>query len=275
MSKPSIELLEHQRTLEKLFNKNQVVPRIKAEFTNFEDFDFADYMQVKGIPIDFGMALMAQMALHKRCDLPTLVGIMKSHCPDVQQCADLLETCADADLVDWVPDLQIFVVKVTIAQHVQDELDRFQYPLPFVVQPKKVKTNKDTGMYLSSGSIILKKNHHDDDVCLDHINRCNAMKFKLDDRVITMVKNQWRNLDKAKPGETNEDFMRRRKAFEKYDRTAKDVMALIRQCSDTFHLGHKYDKRGRTYCQGYHVSYQGTAWNKAVIVFANQELIED
>lgn len=273
MSKPSLELLDHQHTLEKLFNKNQTVPRIKAEFTNFKDFDFADYMQHKGIPIDFGMALMAQMALHKRCDLPTLVGIMKSQCDDVQECANLIEICAEADLVDWVPDLQIFVVKVTIAQHVQEELDRFQYPLPFVVPPKKVKSNRDTGMYMSNGSIILKKNHHDDDVCLDHINRCNAMQFKLDDRVITMVKNQWRNLDKAKPGETNEDFMRRRKAFEKYDRTAKDVMTIIRQVSDTFHLGHKYCKRGRTYCQGYHVNYQGTAWNKAVILFANQEVI--
>lgn len=274
MSKPSLELLDHQHTLEKLFNKNQTVPRIKAEFTNFKEFDFADYMQHKGIPIDFGMALMAQMALHKRCDLPTLVGIMKSHCEDVQECANLIETCAEADLVDWVPDLQIFVVKVTIAQHVQEELDRFQYPLPFVVPPKKVKSNRDTGMYMSNGSIILKKNHHDDDVCLDHINRCNAMQFKLDDRVITMVKNQWRNLDKAKPGETNEDFMRRRKAFEKYDRTAKDVMKIVMQVSDTFHLTHKYCKRGRTYCQGYHVSYQGTAWNKAVIVFANAEVIK-
>lgn len=274
MSKPSLELIAHQRELEVLYNKNQTVTRIKSEFTNFEDFDFATYMQQKGIPIDFGFALLAQMALHKRCDLPTLVGIMKGHCADLQQCADLLEVCAEADLVDWVPDLQIFVVKVTIAQHVQDELDRYQYPLPFVVPPKKVKNNRDTGMYMSNGSIILKKNHHDDDVCLDHINRCNAMKFKIDWRVVQMVKNQWRNLDKAKPGETNEDFMRRRKAFEKYDRTAKDVMAKITEHGEEFHMGHKYDKRLRTYCQGYHVNYQGTAWNKAVILFANQEVIQ-
>jgi DNA-directed RNA polymerase len=38
-----------------------------------------------------------------------------------------------------------------------------------------------------------------------------------------------------------------------------------------FWLTHKYDKRGRTYCQGYHVSYQGNDYNKACIEFADGE----
>ena len=49
-------------------------------------------------------------------------------------------------------------------------------------------------------------------------------------------------------------------------------MEILTEESDTFYLPHKYDKRGRTYCQGYHVSYQGAAWNKAVIEFANEEV---
>ncbi|MEK0397488.1 hypothetical protein WNX13_10960, partial [Lactobacillus delbrueckii] len=81
------------------------------------------------------------------------------------------------------------------------------------------------GMYTSFGSIILKKNHHEDDVCLDHINRMNKIPFQIDMRVVKFVKNEWRNLDKPKEGETREDFLKRKKAFEKYDRTAHEVIA--------------------------------------------------
>ena len=111
-------------------------------------------------------------------------------------------------------------------------------------------------------------------MCLDHINRMNRLKLTINQDVVTLVKNQWRNLDKAKDGETREDFEKRKRAFEKYDRTSRDVIKLIQQEGEHFHLTHKYDKRGRTYCQGYHVSYQAAPWNKAVIEFADKELIE-
>lgn len=270
---PSVELIALQRELEKLYNKNQTVTRIKSEFTNFKDFDFHRLFDEIGVPVDFAYHLLAQMALHKRCDLPTLVGVMRSYADDAQQAVDFIRKAAIADLLDWNPQLQLFIVNFTVSKEVQEELDRYQYPLPFVVQPKKVKTNRDTGMFMSGGSIILKNNHHDDDVCLDHINRCNKIKFRIERRVATLIKNQWRNLDKPKEGETREDFMRRKRAFEKYDRTAHDVMAKVTSINEDFHLGHKYCKRGRTYCQGYHVNYQGTAWNKAVINFANEELV--
>ena len=41
------------------------------------------------------------------------------------------------------------------------------------------------------------------------------------------------------------------------------------------YLTHKYDKRGRVYCQGYYISYQGTDWNKAVIELSNKEIVSD
>lgn len=267
-----ITLLAHQQELEKLYNKNQLIPRIKSEFINCEVFDFIDFFEQKNIPKAFGLDLLTQMALHKRCSLPTLVGIMDKHLNNVQATADMLMECAAADLIDWSPSLQIFVVKFTISADVQEELDRYQFPLPMVVPPKHLKSNMETGYYTSGGSIILKKNHTTDDVCLDHLNRCNKMQFKINHNVVEMVKNQWRNLDKPKEGETKEDFQKRKRAFEKYDRTAKEVIAKITEVSDTFHLTHRPDKRGRTYCQGYHVNYQGAPWNKAVIEFANAEI---
>lgn len=274
MSQDAINLIAHQRELEKLYNKNQTITRIKSEFMNCSQFNFAEYMEAQKIPTGFGMDVMVQMALHKRCQLPTLVGLLDKHFSDVQQTADMLFRCAEADLIDWSPNLNLFVVRVTITQEVQEELDRFQYPLPMVVTPRTVKNNRETGMLNSGGSLILKNNHHEDDICLDHINRSNRIKFSVNWDVVTMVKNQWRGLDKAKPGETRDEFQKRKRAFEKYDRTAKDVMSIITEHGNEFHLLHKYDKRGRSYCQGYHVDYQGPDWNKAAVEFAKKEIVE-
>ncbi len=121
--------------------------------------------------------------------------------------------------------------------------------------------------------MILRQNHHDEDVCLDHLNQVNTTRFRINQDVATTIKNRWRNLDKPKADEPEGEYQKRVKAFEKYDRTAFDVMNHLGLATEgEFYLTHKIDKRGRTYCQGYVVNYQGTPWNKAVIEFANQEV---
>lgn len=265
---------QHQIELELLYNKNQLLPRIRNEFINCKDFNFNEYLAEKDIPHGFGIELLTQIALHKRASLPIMVGVLQHLCRSAQECADLLFQCAVADLIDWSPDLQIFVVKFTISDDVQEDLDRFQYPLPMIVEPTWIEDNKQNGYLTSKGSIILRNNHHGDDVCLDHINRMNRIQLTVNLNTVSMVKNKWRNLDKPKEGEKKGDFERRRKAFEKFDRTAKDVIDVLSKETDEFYLTHKYDKRGRTYCQGHHLTYQGNAWCKAIIEFANMEIVQ-
>jgi DNA-directed RNA polymerase len=50
-------------------------------------------------------------------------------------------------------------------------------------------------------------------------------------------------------------------------------MDLMFTAGNRFYMTHKYDKRGRTYSQGYHINPQGNDWNKAVIEFADKEVI--
>ena len=263
-----------QIDMEKLFHKNQLQPRIKAEFTA-ADLPFREVMTKHGLDTQFGFDLLVQMVLHKRAGLPILVGILRKHFKgDNQACADALLLACQIDLVDWNPTTEQFIVKYDITQDVQDDLDRYQFPLPMIVEPRELKTNSDTGYFTSRNSVILKNNHHDKDVCLDHLNQMNRIKLTLNNDVAAFIENSWRNLDKPKPGEDRKDFDKRKKAFEKYDRTARDVMAHLEIAGGEFHLTHKYDKRGRVYCQGYHVNYQGNTWNKAVIEFAHQETVE-
>lgn len=268
-------MLEFQIEIEKLFHKNQLFPRIRNEFLN-EEVDFTAYMKSCDINPDFGIDLLVQMVLHKRAHLPTLVGALRKHFDgDCQLTADELLKAVQADLVDWSPVSRQFIIKYGITDDVQEELDRYQYPLPMVVAPKKLETNEDTGYYTSRNSAILKQNHHKEDICLEHLNAVNSIKFRINQDVATTVKNRWKHLDKPKPDEDMNEYKKRVKAFDKYNRTAHDVMDHLGLATEgEFYLTHKYDKRGRTYCQGYVVNYQGTAWNKAVIQFANEEIVE-
>lgn len=260
----NLSLITKQQELETLYNKNLATTRIKTELMNAE-FDFISYFKELDIPTKFAINLLTQMVLHKRTNMQTMVGLLSKYADTPQQVADYLEKAVHGDLVDWDVNLKVFIVAVDISPEVQQDLDRYQYPLPMIIEPLHVKDNSTTGYLTSKNSIILKNNHHEEDVVLDHINRMNLTPLRINFDVVDMIKNSWKNLDKQKEDETYQDFRKRQKAFAKYDRTAKDVMKTVTEYSDKIYLTHRYDKRLRTYCQGYHTNYQGNAWNKACV----------
>ena len=264
-------MMKQQLRLEELFNKNQVVPRIRAEFQNSNEL--VDILHAFNIPKKLGMDMMTYMVILKRLEVSALVGLLRFHCTSAQEVAHHLQSAAEAGLIRWDHIKEQFVILHTISKEVQDDVDRYQYPLPMVVRPKEVTSNKGYGYFTDDSSVILKDNHHEKDVCLDHLNRSNRVEYTLDMETAYMIQNQWKGLDKIREGETKADLDKRRKAFQKYDRTSKTVLELINMLSDKFYLTHRYDKRGRTYAQGYHVNPQGNSWNKAVINFANKEVI--
>ena len=141
------DMLEFQIDMEKLFHKNQLFPRIRVEFTDCREFDFEVHMIEHEIDPEFGFDLLVQLVLHKRAHLPTLVGALRKHFDgDCQKTTDELHKAVLADLVDWSPVTRQFIVKFGISADVQEDLDRYQYPLPMVVEPKELKDNHDTGI---------------------------------------------------------------------------------------------------------------------------------
>lgn len=270
----TVQLYDAQIEMEKLFDKNQLHKRIKTEFMS-ADADFREKFRGADIEPKFGYDLLVQMQLHKRVDLPTLVGLLrKNYQGNCQLTADAILRAAKADLVDYDPRFDIFIVRKSLTGDVLEEIEMYQYPLPMLVEPKELKDNRDTGYLTRKDSVILKKNHHDEDVCLDVLNKLNRTKLRMNMNIVAFIQNSWRNLDKPKPDETRDDFKKRQRAFAKYDATAKDVAAHLAITGGEFYLTHKYDKRGRIYCQGYHVTYQGNTWNKACIEFAKGETLD-
>lgn len=266
---------EHQLVLEQLYDKNQLMPRVRQAFKDCERLNFEQIMNGCGIPSKFGFDMLAQMAIRKRANVPTLIGCLRHHCEKAQEVANLLEVAVANNLVEWSSRDSQFIVIYGINQELQEELDRFQFPLPMIIPPEPVEDNLDTGYLTERSSVILRDNHTDDDVCLDHLNRLNQTAFSLNLDVANTIQNQWRGLDRKKDDETWEDFKKRRKAFEKYNRVAKDVIQLLLKEGNKLFLTHRYDKRGRSYCMGFHITYQGTDWNKSCLEFHKKEVVLD
>ncbi|MFV0357709.1 MAG: hypothetical protein ACK5LG_21785 [Bacteroides thetaiotaomicron] len=260
--------------LEHRYSKNQLVSRIRKEFEECDSFNFAEHFASMDLDPDLCISILVQLCIHKRANMQTMVGCVRRRADNVQEVAGTLEALAKADFINWDPELEMFIVAMDISKDVRDEIDLYQYPLPMIIEPKEVKDNMDTGYLTSRYSVILKNNHHDEDVCLDHINSCNRTALSIDVDVVNMISNKWKGLDKQKPDETRDDFLRRVKAFRKYDETAHTVMSLLVKHGNRLHLPHGFDKRGRTFARGHHVNYQGNAWNKAVICFAEGEVVE-
>lgn len=255
-----------QEQLEVLFSKHQILEVLHHEFT---EAGFPAEIEREGLPVEFGIELLVQMQLHKRTQPNVLVGILRRHFENeedpAQACADMIYKAVEADLVDWVSDPAQLIVRWEISQDIQDRLDVLQYPLPMIEKPETVTNNRETGYLSIRSSVILKKNHTDDDVCLDHLNRSNSVPLSINEDVLQFTVNKWRNMDRQKDDESYRDFKKRQKTFRKYDRVSRDVIAAVLVHGNRFWLTHRYDKRGRSYCQGYHVNYQGNDWNKACV----------
>ena len=222
------------------------------------------------------------MILAKRAPIAALVGLLKHHFEHssqmYQKTADTIMEAIMADLLDWDPQSQQAVVRFDADGKTHELIRQYQYMPPMIVPPLEVgrseSVNRGSGyLTILTDSLILKKNHHDGDVCPDSLNRFNRIPLKLNISIATKVNNSWKNLDSPKQDETFEDYQKRVKAFDRYQKDAAFTMALINEMGNRFYLTHKVDKRGRTYAQGYHINPQGNCWNKSVIELADPEVI--
>lgn len=265
-----------QATLELLYSKYQQMRCIKYEIS---DGEIPQELTQAGIPLAFGLDLIAQMLLHRRCKFDVLAGLLHHHFihdeHPAKACAEMITKAVNNDFVHWHDQHEIFIMAIDIPDEVKERMGIFQYPLPMIEEPETVKNNRETGYQTIRNSILLRDNHHEEDVCLDHINRANGIPLRLNEDVVALVQNHWKNIDKIKPGESRSEFKQRQKNFRTYDQVSRDVIDALLAQGNHFWLTHRYDKRGRTYASGYHVNYQGNDWNKACVELAEAEPLNE
>jgi hypothetical protein len=255
-------MVETQRNLEELFHRNQLLDVLREQFEPLTDDPFK-------------LDCVVQIYLHKQADVPTMVGLFSPKWGTPQEVAEMLKEVVEDDLIDFDMESMKFVLKYEITADVEEQLANYQFPLPMIVPPRKVENNHMGSGYIDRrGRIILNGSDvfDEEDVCLDHINRANSVGLTLNMNVIASEEGHM-ILPKRKVGEPFEDFQKRQKQAKVFYENSMNVMQGLLTLGNEFWLTHKYDRRGRTYCVGYHVNSQGTDYNKAVLELSKKELI--
>jgi len=138
-------------------------------------------------------------------------------------------------------------------------------------------TNEDGSMFLGS-----RFNHHDGEICLDHLNRMNQVKLKLNIPFLMVAEETPKTIEeftKALTEKHGHDAMIFGTAtypdyLKQWDIFAKDSRGKYLEIGKkSFYQKHKYDARGRTYAIGYYVNYQGASFKKASIQLAKKETV--
>lgn len=271
---------DNQKMLEHFFNERQTPKLLRRELLGSPVV--VSTIQKSELPEDFCLDLLSHMILAKRAPITALVGLLKHHFESSsqphQKTADAVFKAIMADVIDWDPTTEQAVVRFDVDGKTHELIRQYQYLPPMIVPPLEVGTpdsvNRGSGyITIRTDSLILKNNHHDGDICPDSLNRFNKIPLRLNIQIATKVNNSWKNLDCPKEDETFEDYQKRVKAFDRYQKDAAFTMSLINEMGNRFYMTHKVDKRGRTYAQGYHINPQGNCWNKAVIELADPEII--
>lgn len=257
-----------QSDLETLYSKHQLLPVLREQFQEIaEKYPFEAHHP-------FICDMLSQIYLHRQADPPTMVGLLSPKYGSPQEVANTLLLMCEFDYMDYDESTGNFMVRYDVSEDVAAMLERYQYPLPMIVQPKKIEDNFSTGYHTIQGSLILNgsKFFHNKDICLDHLNRMNAVPLVLDFSVIQSNEGKYIKPTR-KEGESYDDYRQRLKQASVFYSVSVEVMEGLAELSDVLYLTHKYDRRGRCYASGYHVNTQGTDYNKAVIQLYHKEVL--
>lgn len=170
----------------------------------------------------------------------------------------------DIDKPDKMASLQL-VSRMELSANLVDFIENSQYLPPMVCKPLTLTHNYSSGYLTHNDSLILGTgNHHDGDICLDVLNIMNGVALRLDTEFLSKVEEEPTfELDTQDKEDLWRDF--KVQSYKFYN--------LMVQCGNKFYLNHKVDKRGRIYCSGYHITTQGTAFKKASIELAREEIV--
>lgn len=144
-------------------------------------------------------------------------------------------------------------------------IENSQYLPPMVCSPLELTHNYSSGYLTHNDSLILGTgNHHDGDICLDVLNTMNNVALKLDvDFLSTVEEEPTFELDSQEKTDLWNEFKKQSYMFYK----------IMVDCGNRLYLTHKVDKRGRIYASGYHITTQGTAFKKAQLELADEEIV--
>lgn len=276
MNQERINAVETQKLIENRYNKQQKMPFIYSllEQTRGINETLAVLTEVDQKAC---MKILAHMADLRSCLIETIIGMQCKQPQDAQDAYNRIIWLAEQNLLDVNnhPNKITVDAKVILSSQHRALIRQYQFLPPMICEPRILTHNKSSANQTIEGkSLILKNNHHEGDICLDNLNRMNSIAYSIDERVIRNIRDNREHLSSPKRDETQEDWDKRVEDFKRMERESMQVFALMINEGNRFYLGHRPDKRGRTYDDGYHINNQGNCYRKAIMRLADEELVE-
>jgi hypothetical protein len=145
---------------------------------------------------------------------------------------------------------------ITTEHQLPVEIPEFPEHIPSAYRPAPLDRNSILGCRFKQ---------HSEDTSSDHLDRMNGIAFSLETRVIDSLGEHPSTVP-----ETPEQWL----AWDQFHDESMRTYQLIRnQMNNRFYLEHSFDTRGRCYCSGYYVTYQGSSFKKAIIQLADKEIV--
>lgn len=191
--------------------------------------------------------IMIGLFIHGEMTYQAMIGLIANDFPHNDK-VDRFKTAAEVIAMAYQCDLIVITKRddymyITTEFELDEDMPDFEHHQP-EQYPYVAEHNQILGCSMKK---------HDEDTCLEHINLMNSIPLCLEHRVI-------RHLQESDQAE-DQYFIER----------SADTYQNIGLWN--FYLKHHYDTRGRVYCQGYYVNYQGSQYKKAIVQLANKELI--
>lgn len=147
-------------------------------------------------------------------------------------------------------------------------IDQYQYKIPLLVKPlplNQKNNNRGNGYYLNGSDSLILNTYHTYDIDHKVLERFNNIPYCINLSLMRNIRNMWKKMDK-------EETI---KNFDRFEKGVFDISSILLNNGNKFYFTHKYDKRGRIYCCGYHLNIQGNAYAKAQLELANKHTISN
>lgn len=205
-----------------------------------------------------------------------LAGALKYHTlkDGLQTAGEILAVVAEVGIYELVPPMNTnkgmwelhpkFVSDAGVLKFIEQTM----YLPPMICMPNKLTCNTDSGyLTIEKDSLVTGKDKrpYNFKICLDHLNILNRVTLSLDMGIL-------KTIDEINPDDIEDRD--KRKQLKRMVNESYGVYKHLYQAGNKFYLTHKYDSRGRTYAQGYHVTSQGSSFKKAILNLHHKELIE-
>lgn len=261
-----------------------------ARLSQIQGMDLEEF--IKTVFVQIAYCQTPELFTSVTAQLASVLGFSEKR-EAIQTIAEMVAVLCATDVFDiekaGMSSSLMVISQIPLSERLLEYIQNTRFLPPMVCEPNTVTNNHESGYLTHNDSLILGKgNHHSGDICLDVINLQNSIPLKLSQEFLLAYKEEpnkpftLENVkDKAlEEGEVLTDAQAKEilqsqiDGWDTFVSESNQMYLLMLQQGNKFYLTNKVDKRGRLYATGYHITSQGSAYKKAMIELAQEELVE-